>query len=82
MILTALLFACATPETDEVSDDTAAEDTVEGLDGAAVSSCTGTLGLEVGDCAPDFTLTSSLGEERSLADYSGQPVLIVGSASW
>ena len=79
MILS-LLFACETP-TDGASDDTAAE-VVEGLDGAAVSTCTGTLGLQEGECAPDFTLTSSTGEERSLAEFAGQPVLVMGSASW
>lgn len=79
MILS-LLFACETPETDGVSNDTAAE--VGGLDGAAVSTCTGTLGLQEGECAPDFTLVSTAGEERSLAEFAGQPVLVMGSASW
>ena len=36
----------------------------------------------VGYLAPDFTLTSTLGEEISLADYRGQPVVLNFWATW
>lgn len=39
-------------------------------------------GVEVGQPAPDFTLATLDGEEASLADYRGQPVLINFWASW
>jgi|GEM_PF-2950827 len=40
------------------------------------------IGLEEGDCAPDFTLPDSEGVDRSLGDYTGQRVLILGTAEW
>jgi peroxiredoxin Q/BCP len=35
------------------------------------------MSLKVGDRAPDFTLTSQSGEQVSLSDYSGHPVVVV-----
>lgn len=32
--------------------------------------------LSTGDPAPDFTLPAATGEEVSLSDYAGQPVLL------
>lgn len=32
--------------------------------------------IEIGNTAPDFTLTSSDGDEVSLSEYQGQPVLL------
>lgn len=40
------------------------------------------FGVEVGQPAPGFTLMSLDGDEVSLADYRGQPVLINFWASW
>lgn len=40
------------------------------------------FGVEVGQPAPNFTLMSLDGDEVSLADYQGQPVLINFWASW
>lgn len=40
------------------------------------------FGVEVGQPAPGFTLMSLEGDEVSLADYQGQPVLINFWASW
>lgn len=39
-------------------------------------------GLEVGDLAPDFTLTDANGEVSRLSDWQGQPVVINFWASW
>jgi cytochrome oxidase Cu insertion factor (SCO1/SenC/PrrC family) len=33
-------------------------------------------GISVGDSAPDFSLTDSDGNQVSLSDYHGQPVLL------
>jgi peroxiredoxin len=35
------------------------------------------MGIETGQAAPDFALKDQTGEERSLASYRGQPVLVV-----
>lgn len=53
-----------------------------GGDGGGEDWCSGPYGLQVGDCAPDFTLTSAEGERVSLHDYAGQRILVIGSATW
>ena len=40
------------------------------------------VGLNKGQCAPDFTLTSSKYTEVSLSDFKGKRVIVVGSATW
>jgi len=40
------------------------------------------VGLNKGQCAPDFTLTSSRNTDVSLSDYGGKRVIVVGSATW
>lgn len=51
-----------------------------------LTACSGVLGQEVapikGAIAPDFTLTSLSGEEVSLSDFRGQPVLVNFWATW
>ena len=46
-----------------------------------LTACTGSetstsQTIEVGSKAPDFTLANAAGGDVSLADYSGQPVLL------
>lgn len=41
-----------------------------------LTACGGGSGIEVGAEAPDFTLPDAAGGDVSLADYSGQPVLL------
>ncbi|KGX84962.1 redoxin domain-containing protein [Pontibacillus litoralis] len=40
------------------------------------------IGLQVGDQAPDFQLTTLNGEQVSLSDYKGQKVMLNFWASW
>lgn len=40
------------------------------------------VGLDVGDCAPDFTLIDSANDEVALYDLDAAPTLIVGTAAW
>jgi hypothetical protein len=44
--------------------------------------CQGPIGLNQGDCAPDFTMTSSRNTEVSLSQFSGKKVIVIGSATW
>lgn len=60
LALPVLLVACGGAGSDEAP--------------APVSSSSG--GIAVGNPAPDFTLTSASGEEVSLSDYQGRPVLL------
>ena len=43
---------------------------------AACATTSSTAQLKAGDAAPDFSLTSATGEQVSLSDYNGQPVLL------
>ncbi|GEM_PF-4706422 len=51
-----------------------------GSDG--LEPCQGPTGLQVGDCAPEFTLLDSDGVSTSLSEQIGGRVLVMGSASW
>ena len=44
--------------------------------------CEGPVGLNKGDCAPDFTMTSSRNTEVSLSQFQGKRVIVVGTATW
>jgi len=55
--------------------------------GSLLAGCTGSgstpeYGPEVGKLAPDFTLTGLDGQEVSLSDFRGEPVLLNFWASW
>lgn len=39
-------------------------------------------GIQIGDCAPDFTLPDRDGEDVSLSDHEGELILINCSAMW
>lgn len=45
------------------------------------TGCT-TVGIEAGDCAPDFTLLDADGTSVRLADRLGERVVVVGSSLW
>lgn len=71
-----LLAACdgkSDPETEADTADTAGTDTPEE---------TFPQGFGVGEQPPDFTLPDANGDMVSLSDYSGQRVVIVGTAAW
>lgn len=51
------------------------------LPDAAADDCP-TVGIDVGDCAPQFTLPNTEGELVSLSDVIGDRVLVVGSSLW
>ncbi len=82
--MVACLAACAAPDGAEDPADEAAAAPPE--DAAVLPSPDGagdpTVGLSVGQRAPDFTLPDHEGVSRTLADELGQPVLVVGSAVW
>ncbi|MBS7530253.1 TlpA family protein disulfide reductase [Hazenella sp. IB182353] len=44
--------------------------------------CTGEIGLEVGNCAPDFMLTTIDGESLRLSESNGKPTFINFWATW
>ncbi|MEO0600572.1 MAG: hypothetical protein AAF211_03995 [Myxococcota bacterium] len=69
------LAACAMPldsETPPVAPDSPAPP----ADGSCVE------GLEVGQCAPDFTLLNADGTPVRLADRVGDRLVVVGSSLW
>ena len=39
-------------------------------------------GFEVGECAPDFTLTAHTGEVIQLSELRGQRLVVAGSSMW
>ncbi len=41
-----------------------------------------TVGIDEGDCAPDFTLPSADGASVTLSDRLGERVVVVGSSLW
>ena len=49
---------------------------------AAVASGGGCSGLRPGTAAPDFTLTSLAGENVSLSQFKGRPVVLTYFATW
>lgn len=72
MTLLALLAACTTGP--EPADDSA---------GAARCPVGGSeVGIEEGDCAPDFTLPDRDGEVVALTDFRGKVALVDISAVW
>lgn len=91
-----LLAACASPDGSEATnrpdriwdrpgsdqqDSAAIVDSVYWEDTATTEDdCP--VGLNDGQCAPDFTLTSSRDTSVSLSDFKGKRIIIVGSATW
>jgi ABC-type oligopeptide transport system substrate-binding subunit len=82
------LTACAT-EDKETADTEPEDDGTTDVDTDAGSGDTDTdegpdciEGLLEGDCAPDFTLPDADGVDRSLSDFEGQRVVIIGTAEW
>ncbi len=49
---------------------------------AAVACGSGCAGLRPGTTAPDFTLTSLAGEDFSLSQFKGRPVVLTYFATW
>jgi len=70
------LAACAGPG--ELDDSSEASTTL--ADNTPVVDCV--EGIELGDCAPDFTLPDADGVDVSLSDYAGELILINCSAVW
>ncbi len=54
----------------------------DGSDESGTAKITANVGARVDEAAPDFTLTSIDGDEVSLDDYRGTPVLVTFWASW
>ncbi len=70
-----LLIACTAAPEDSAPADSAAVDVEPCGDGAEV-------GLEVGQCAPDFTLPDQSGASFSLSSLRGKVALVDISAVW
>lgn len=51
-------------------------------DGQVEDAGENTIGLEIGQLAPDFALTTLNGDEVSLSDYRGQPLMLNFWATW
>ena len=73
-----------TDTTDTDTTDTDTTDTDTDTDTTpAVGPCTGRIvGVQIGDCAPDFTLLDRFGVAHSLYDYSGDVIALDVSAMW
>lgn len=40
------------------------------------------VGLQPGQCPPDFTLTSAEGVDVTLSDLQGKRVVVLGTSNW
>lgn len=65
------LAACTTP----IEDD-------DGLGGTEPDIVNDSCAVEVGRCAPDFSLPDTTGALVALSERGGQRVILVGSAMW
>lgn len=70
------LAACVTSPETEGPPSAAPDSPAPPIDGPCVE------GLEVGQCAPDFTLLNADGTPVSLADRVGDRLVVVGSSLW
>ncbi len=61
---------------------TASPDTDDGNTGTDPDLVTETCGVEVGRCAPAFSLPDTTGAFVSLSERGGQRAILVGSAMW
>ena len=90
MIRTALLLVLATGCTEPDGKETGDTDTDTGEDtgdtgDTHAATCwdgVGEVGIEVGDCAPDFTLVDGEGTQRSLSEHAGDIIIVDCSAMW
>lgn len=82
------LPACSEDETKDDEDDSTETDTDVDTDddgGSDTDTDDGVdceVGLLEGDCAPDFTLPDADGTDRTLSDFAGQTVVLIGTAEW
>ncbi len=67
------LAGCTAGTPNETSDTDIGTDSNDG-------SCS--IGLDVGDCPPDFTLPSTSGGDVTLSMRGGERVILVGSSIW
>ncbi|MBU5594127.1 TlpA family protein disulfide reductase [Amphibacillus sp. MSJ-3] len=67
-----------------LEEDTEKAEIKEGReeDGRVEDAGENTIGLEIGQLAPDFVLTTLSGDEVSLSDYRGQPLMLNFWATW
>ena len=75
-LLAVLAFFVVREFVDFGSDDSVAAD--EQIENAQVEE----TGLQIGETAPDFTLTNMQGEPMTLSDYRGSKVILNFWASW
>lgn len=72
-----LLFACNSSPSEPVPGTGVAATTPDGCwEGV------GEFGIEVGNCAPDFTLNNHRDKTRSLSDQAGDIIIVDCSAMW
>ncbi len=69
-------------ETETGAEETVVEDKTEEADETPATVATAEVGLDVGDMAPDFTVTLLDGTEFKLSDMRGTPVFINFWATW
>ncbi|WP_164668841.1 TlpA family protein disulfide reductase [Virgibacillus doumboii] len=74
-------FASSTDNTAETSKNEATASEGQGEASGDVDK-TDTVGLNIGDTAPDFQLTTLNGEKVKLSDYRGGPVMLNFWATW
>lgn len=61
---------------------TSTPDGIDGTDGTERDIVNDTCAVEVGRCAPEFSLPDTTGALVALSERGGQRVILVGSAMW
>ncbi len=71
-----------TADSDTSSQGDTSANNGDGGDGGEDGTVDCDIGLEEGDCPPDFTLPDADGADQTLSDFRGDRVLILGTAEW
>lgn len=82
MILNALMACAPSTGGPTHTNETPDHDHVFDSGVAGTEGCEGDVGLDAGDCAPDFSLISADGGQVTLSELASQRVVVLGSATW
>jgi len=84
MFLLLAHLGCATPDGTGGPDQSLVDDENSLIDSDFIDDvgCEGDVGIEAGNCAPDFALVSADGSLVTLSKFQGQRVVVLGTATW
>lgn len=83
MFLLLAWFGCATPDSGQtVQPDNTDNSLVDSDPVDEFEACEGAIGLNAGDCPPEFALLAGDGSQVSLGDFPGQRIVVIGTATW